>query len=249
MANTEKTYHRGSDERYDDTGRSSSRMKVVVRIRPETESEIHTAYPIVVKAVDDHVLVFDPRPDNTPTVGYSCVGEGNKFKKPSLPSKKHKDLRLGFDRVFDGTGTQIELFEHTTKDVVNDLLDGINCSVFAYGATGAGKTYTMLGDAASPGVMFYTMLELYKKINELKDEKICEVGLSYLEVRLPVGGMSAQHQELGHTHSHTYSHLLMDIQIHVHTHTVTLICTHYFSSGVWYAHSNSVPNPSWCFLY
>ena len=183
MATIEKTYRRDRDESRDDIGRSSSRMKVVVRIRPETEAEIRTAYPVVVKAVDDHVLVFDPRPDNTPTVGQSYLGGSKQFKKPPLQSKKYKDLRLGFDRVFDATGTQMELFEHTTKDVIDDLLSGINCSVFAYGATGAGKTYTMLGDSSSPGVMFYTMMELYTRINELKDEKICEVGVSYLEVR------------------------------------------------------------------
>eukprot|EP00731_Ephydatia_muelleri_P038375 Em0737g1a len=160
-------YRRNGDEKCEETGHSNSRMKVVVRIRPETETELRTGYPIVVKAVDDHVLVFDPQPDNTPTVGRCC---------------KQKDLRLGFDRVFDATGTQMEVFEHTTKDVINDLLDGINCSVFAYGATGAGKTHTMLGDASSPGVMFYTMLELYTKIYEHKEEKTCEVGVSYLEI-------------------------------------------------------------------
>lgn len=54
--------------------------------------------------------------------------------------------------------------------------------VFAYGATGAGKTYTMLGSEQSPGIMYLTMVELYKRIEARKDEKSCEVLVSYQEV-------------------------------------------------------------------
>ena len=55
-------------------------------------------------------------------------------------------------------------------------------SVFAYGATGAGKTFTMLGKPHSPGITFLTVMELFKRIEEIKEEKTCEVGVSYLEV-------------------------------------------------------------------
>ncbi|NWI22140.1 KI18B protein, partial [Crypturellus soui] len=55
-------------------------------------------------------------------------------------------------------------------------------AVFAYGATGAGKTYTMLGSEESPGIMYLTMVELYKRIEARKDEKNCEVLVSYQEV-------------------------------------------------------------------
>ncbi|KGL72335.1 Kinesin-like KIF18B, partial [Tinamus guttatus] len=55
-------------------------------------------------------------------------------------------------------------------------------TVFAYGATGAGKTYTMLGSEESPGIMYLTMAELYKRIEARKDEKSCEVLVSYQEV-------------------------------------------------------------------
>ncbi|KAF1552248.1 Kinesin-like protein KIF18B, partial [Eudyptula minor] len=54
--------------------------------------------------------------------------------------------------------------------------------VFAYGATGAGKTYTMLGSEKSPGIMYLTMVELYKRIEARKEEKSCEVLVSYQEV-------------------------------------------------------------------
>lgn len=54
--------------------------------------------------------------------------------------------------------------------------------MFAYGATGAGKTYTMLGSEQSPGIMYLTMVELYRRIEARRDEKSCEVLVSYQEV-------------------------------------------------------------------
>ena len=54
--------------------------------------------------------------------------------------------------------------------------------MFAYGATGAGKTHTMLGGQDHPGVIFLTMMELYRKIYERKEEISCDVAVSYLEV-------------------------------------------------------------------
>ena len=66
--------------------------------------------------------------------------------------------------------------------IVDSLLEGVNCSVFAYGATGAGKTHTMLGGQDHPGVIFLTMMELYRKIYERKEEISCDVAVSYLEV-------------------------------------------------------------------
>lgn len=55
--------------------------------------------------------------------------------------------------------------------------------MFAYGATGAGKTHTMLGSQNDPGVMYRTMTELFKRMDEAKEEKEFAVAFSYLEVR------------------------------------------------------------------
>ena len=167
---------------YEVTDCGNSNMKVVVRIRPENETEIRSNYQGVTKVLDEHVLVFDPIPDYIPAFQEPFLSLNHK-RRPLL-SKKHKDLRFAFDRVFDETSTQVDVFEHTTKSIIDGVLDGINCSVFAYGSTGAGKTYTMLGNLENPGVMFLTMMELYRRINEIKDEKTCQVTVSYCEVRL-----------------------------------------------------------------
>lgn len=54
--------------------------------------------------------------------------------------------------------------------------------VLAYGATGAGKTHTMLGSPEDPGVMYLTMMTLYKRMDQIKEDKTCDVAVSYLEV-------------------------------------------------------------------
>lgn len=53
--------------------------------------------------------------------------------------------------------------------------------VFAYGATGAGKTHTMLGNSENPGISFLMVMELFRRVG-LVEDKDCEISVSYLEV-------------------------------------------------------------------
>src|SRR5438270_8376621 len=50
-----------------------------------------------------------------------------------------------FDRVFDMNSKQSDIFDFSIKPTVDDILNGYNGTVFAYGQTGAGKSYTMMG--------------------------------------------------------------------------------------------------------
>ena len=67
--------------------------------------------------------------------------------------------------------------------MLDSVLDGINASVFAYGATGAGKTHTMLGAAGQPGVMLRTVEELYRRMQDRQHQITCDIAVSYIEVR------------------------------------------------------------------
>jgi len=96
--------------------------------------------------------------------------------------KRSKDQTFGFDRVFDENTTQGDVYEATTRGLLDSVLDGYNATVFAYGATGCGKTHTITGTAQQPGIIFLTMQELFEKIAERSDEKHTEVSLSYLEI-------------------------------------------------------------------
>ncbi|KAJ9521899.1 hypothetical protein QJQ45_024772 [Haematococcus lacustris] len=50
-----------------------------------------------------------------------------------------------FDKVFGCDSTQEKLFKQAITPIVNEVMDGFNCTIFAYGQTGTGKTYTMEG--------------------------------------------------------------------------------------------------------
>lgn len=96
--------------------------------------------------------------------------------------KKVKDQVFAFDRIFDDNASQTDVYEGTTKNLLDSVLDGYNATVFAYGATGCGKTHTITGTAQQPGIIFLTMQELFEKINERSDDKVTEITLSYLEI-------------------------------------------------------------------
>jgi Cdc6-like AAA superfamily ATPase len=50
-----------------------------------------------------------------------------------------------FDGVFGPDATQAEVYESAIEPIVLETLEGFNCTVFAYGQTGTGKTHTMEG--------------------------------------------------------------------------------------------------------
>ncbi|XP_046863402.1 kinesin-like protein KIF18A [Xenia sp. Carnegie-2017] len=157
----------------------SSNVKVVVRVRPLNSMELVGNHTNVVRPMDDRVVVFDPHEDYDAS---SFIPNARTRRRSNILEKRVKDLRFIFDRVFDERSNNEEIFNHTTKTIIDGVLNGYNCTVFAYGATGAGKTHTMLGNDKTPGVMFLTMMDLYKRIDEMKNEKTCEVAVSYLEV-------------------------------------------------------------------
>lgn len=66
--------------------------------------------------------------------------------------------------AFSEKATQVDVFEKTTKTLVDSVIKGFNATVFAYGATGAGKTHTMLGTDTQPGIMSLTMISLFEKL-------------------------------------------------------------------------------------
>lgn len=89
---------------------------------------------------------------------------------------------FAFDRVFDDNTTQSDVYEGTTRSLLDSVLDGYNATVFAYGATGCGKTHTITGTPQQPGIIFLTMQELFEKIGERSQDKTTELSLSYLEI-------------------------------------------------------------------
>ncbi|KAG7482672.1 kinesin KIF18A isoform X1 [Solea senegalensis] len=153
-----------------------SHVKVVIRVRPTNDKEKRENCRNVVQVVDNHMLIFDPKEEDT-----SCFGS-QRVRNRNINRRANKDLKFVFDHVFGENSTQVDIFESTTKGVLDGVMNGFNCTVFAYGATGAGKTHTMLGSQNDPGVMYRTMKELFNRMEDAKEEKEFAVAFSYLEV-------------------------------------------------------------------
>jgi len=165
----------GSAMKTEDTSEIS--IKVIVRVRPSNERELQDNSRTVIQVVDDKMLIFDPKEQATPFFFHNVAQKGRDMLK-----KQNKQLQFIFDRVFDSTSTNTDVFEGSTKNLINSLLDGYNCSVFAYGATGAGKTHTMLGNKEDPGITYRTVAELFSEIENQSKHREFNLGVSYLEI-------------------------------------------------------------------
>lgn len=79
------------------------------------------------------------------------------------PWKDDKPKQHMYDRVFDGSATQEDVFEDT-RYLVQSAVDGYNVCIFAYGQTGSGKTFTIYGSEGNPGLTPRAIAELFKVI-------------------------------------------------------------------------------------
>nr|XP_046913826.1 kinesin-like protein KIF3A isoform X2 [Dermatophagoides farinae] len=109
-----------------------------------------------------------------------------KDKKVMIPSKK--DL-FEFDYCFDSSNR--DLFNYASQEIVfrkmgQPLLDyahqGFNVCLFAYGQSGSGKTYTMLGTEENPGITPRFLNDLFKRITTTKKDIEYIVNVSFLEI-------------------------------------------------------------------
>lgn len=152
-----------------------NRMRVYVRVRPESDKEsTNPNVKTVVDVQDRHMLVFDPKESNN-----EYFYKGKVYKE--IGARCNKNLSFCFDRVFDDCCSNHDVYEDATKSLVDSLLDGFNCTVFAYGATGSGKTHTMIGNPDEPGVIYYTTVEIFNRIQEKSSEGL-EISVSYIEI-------------------------------------------------------------------
>lgn len=124
LPQTRKRPH-GPDESSDVGGSSSdpsSNVKVVVRIRPPNVKEIEGNFREVVQAVDENVLVFDPKEPSSYEYG------GGRRRPRDIRQRRNKDLKFAFDYVFDQSATNTDIYNETTNAVLTGLLTGYNCS-------------------------------------------------------------------------------------------------------------------------
>lgn len=93
-----------------------------------------------------------------------------------------KEKRYTFDIAFEPSATNEDVYNGTVKDLVVGVLYGVNTTVFAYGATGSGKTYTMVGSQKDPGLMILSLQRIFDEQQHLFPDEDFDVTCSYLEV-------------------------------------------------------------------
>jgi len=88
-----------------------------------------------------------------------------------------------FDYVFDERSTQEQVYRATAAPLVRSVFDGFCATVFAYGATSSGKTYTMVGTATDPGIMKRAIDDIFVISTDPRREGKTEVGYSRINDR------------------------------------------------------------------
>lgn len=102
--------------------RSKDCVKVVIRCRPLTSKEQTSKQEEIVFVQSKNRQIF--------------------LKNP----KKEKTDVFTFDYTFGQDCNQQRLYAKCCENIIRSLMDGYNCTIFAYGQTGTGKTYTMEGE-------------------------------------------------------------------------------------------------------
>lgn len=94
------------------------------------------------------------------------------------------DKQFTFDKVFPESSTQEDVYR-SVSDYVQATVNGYNTTIFAYGATGSGKSHTMTGNKAAPGIIPRAIGDLFRHIESAAAEEndvFFYVRLSYVEL-------------------------------------------------------------------
>lgn len=137
-------------------------VKVVVRCRPMNEKEIAQGHQRIIEM----------------NVKKGTIEITNPAKKEEVPRM------FTYDSVYDWNSKQIDLYDETFRQLVDSVLEGYNGTIFAYGQTGTGKTFTMEGVRTDPilrGVIPNSFEHIFTHIARTENQQYL-VRASYLEI-------------------------------------------------------------------
>ncbi|KAI8439971.1 hypothetical protein MSG28_001421 [Choristoneura fumiferana] len=134
----------------------SDNIKVVVKVRPLIAREI------------ENKLSFQWRVKNNTLYQLDASG-------------KESGLQFTFDKVYDEKTKTADVYKDVAKPIVEAAIAGFNGTIFAYGQTSSGKTYTMSGTENSPGIIELAVLNLFAEIKSIPDRDFL-VRVSYIEI-------------------------------------------------------------------
>ncbi|KAF6124987.1 kinesin family member 24 [Phyllostomus discolor] len=87
-----------------------------------------------------------------------------------------------FDEVFDEACTNQDVYMKTTHPLIQHIFNGGNATCFAYGQTGAGKTYTMIGSHQNPGLYALAAKDIFRQLQVPQSRRHLFVWISFYEI-------------------------------------------------------------------
>ncbi|XP_056336662.1 kinesin-like protein KIF3C [Danio aesculapii] len=138
-------------------------VKVVVRCRPLNRKEESSGY--------ENIVQMDVKLGQV-ALRNAKAGPGDLLKT------------FTFDAVYDECSKQGDLYDETVRPLIDSVLRGFNGTIFAYGQTGTGKTYTMQGqwlDAERRGIIPNSFEHIFTHISRSQNQQYL-VRASYLEI-------------------------------------------------------------------
>eukprot|EP01062_Namystynia_karyoxenos_P033293 TRINITY_DN244_c1_g1_i1.p1 TRINITY_DN244_c1_g1~~TRINITY_DN244_c1_g1_i1.p1 ORF type:complete len:1118 (+),score=626.38 TRINITY_DN244_c1_g1_i1:92-3445(+) len=139
--------------------KDAENIRVVIRVRPMNQKERETCKEAV------HL-----------DLGMGSISVAHAVGDPD---------RFTFDAVYNNTFSQKQIFNNEVKPLVQSVLDGYNATVFAYGQSGSGKTFTMTGvpGTENAGLMPNALNAIFAGVKELETtQKTYRIKISYLEL-------------------------------------------------------------------
>ncbi|XP_067337208.1 kinesin-like protein KIF3C isoform X2 [Channa argus] len=106
------------------------------------------------------------------------------LRNPRAPASEPQKT-FTFDAVYDPNSKQRDLYDESVRPLIDSVLAGFNGTIFAYGQTGTGKTYTMQGawmDPEKRGVIPNAFDHIFTHISRSQSDKQYLVRASYLEI-------------------------------------------------------------------
>ncbi|CAF3201396.1 unnamed protein product [Rotaria socialis] len=143
---------------------NANNVKVVVRCRPMSNKELDNDHQEIVY-VTETTGTIDVRPP------HNANDDGGKT--------------FTFDYVFGPNSKQVDIYNLVARPIVDAVLEGYNGTIFAYGQTGTGKTFTMEGkkdDNKNYGIIPNSFAHVFLEISKASNDVGYLVNVSYLEI-------------------------------------------------------------------
>ena len=148
-------------------------LKVFVRFRPLNELENDL--------LSDNCGWETPKYISDTQIGIYSTKEV-KDSNAQIPS----NLIFKYDKIFNTESQQSQIYENVGKRIVGDVMEGYNGTIFAYGQSGSGKTYTMYGpdiyDDIYKGIIPRIVEDIFNYVEKADDNVDFQFKLSVLEI-------------------------------------------------------------------